>query len=361
MNISITRSQLFFTIIKTQIGIGLLSLPSETQSSAKGDAWISVLVAGCLIQLLLLIYWALFRRFPNDTLRQMIMRMFGSYLGKGLNLIYYAFFIMIAGYACTLYVRLIQDWMLPLTPTWVLLLFIIATGMYLAVENLRVIARFFVLSSVMFIILLLLSLLTFSNEIHISNIMPVGHSGAGQILHGVRQTFFSMLGFEVILVFFSQVDGRPRGLLRISSFSNIMVTLFYAYFVFICLINFNSKALEQVNEPVLFLFKGFTNQLFDGLDLIFLTIWIIPMTATIISYLSMAGYSLAASQSTYRVIVRISGILVYIIGLYLTTVENLDPFSTWLESGYLLMIAVIPLLMWLMSFVIKNSGNRGAA
>lgn len=361
MNTTINRSQLFFLIIKTQIGIGLLSLPSQIQSSAKGDAWISVLVAGAAIQLLLIVYWQLLKKFPNLTLSEITVRVFGAYIGKTLNLIYYVFFILIAGYASTLYVQLVQTWMLSMTPGWVLLLLIIGTGLYLALENLRVIARFFVLTSVLFGLLILISFLNFNNEVQVSNILPIGESGFVQILKGSEKTFFSMLGFEVILYFFAQVQGNQKGMLRVVSLANCFVTLFYAYFVFICLIGFSPKALEQVNEPVLYIFKGLSYQLFDRLDLIFLTIWIIPMTATIVSYLCLAGKSLTTNQSSYRRLVWISGLLVYLIGWYLSALENIDFFYKWLQYGYLIMIAPLPILLWLVSFFLKNNKKVGSA
>ncbi|WP_162463048.1 GerAB/ArcD/ProY family transporter [Paenibacillus psychroresistens] len=361
MNNTITRSQLFFLIIKTQIGIGLLSLPSEIHRIAKRDAWISVLLAGVVIQLLLFVYWQLLKKFPNHTLSEITVRIFGSYIGKALNLIYYVFYILIAGYASTLYVHLIHTWMLPNTPSWVLLLLIIGIVVYLAIENLRVIARFFVLASLLFGFLILISFLNFTNEMHFSNILPVGQSGAMQIFKGSQRTFFSMLGFEVIFYFFAQVQNNPKGLFRVISLANCFVTLFYTYFVFICLVGFSPKALEQVNEPVLFILKGLTYQLFDRLDLLFLTIWIIPMTLTIVSYLCIAGKSLSRNQSSYRRLVWISGVFVYLLAWYLSALENIDIFSKLLEYGYFIMIAALPILLWLVSFLLKNTEKVGSA
>ncbi|SDX12917.1 GerAB/ArcD/ProY family transporter [Paenibacillus sp. CF384] len=355
MKMTISRTQLFFLIIKTQIGIGLLSLPSEIQSIANGDSWISVLLAGALIQILLFVYWRLLKKFPNETLSEITNRLLGRYLGKTINLVYFGFFVFIAAYACSLYVQLINTWMLPLTPGWVLLLLIVGTSVYLAHDNLRVIARFFVLASMLFIVLLLLSILNFKNDMHITNILPLGHSGMLRIFKGSDKTFFSMLGFEVTLFFFSHVQDNKKGMFTLISLANCFVTLFYTYFVFICLIGFSPKALEPVNEPVLFLFKGLTFQLFDRLDLIFLTIWSIPMTATIVSYLSVAGKSLTTKQGAYRKLVWFSGGIVFVAAWYLTTIENVDSFSKWLEYGYLIMIAAVPVLLWLASLLVKTN------
>lgn len=360
VKLTISKSQFFFLIIKTQIGIGLLSLPSEMERIAKGDSWISVIWAGVMIQLLLVVYWQLLKKFPNHNLSEILAKMLGPYVGKAINMIYYAFFILIAAYASMLYVRLLNTWMLRITPVWVLLLLIIGTCLYLATDNLRVIARFFVLSSVLIVVLLLISILNFSNEVHITNILPIGQAGAKQIFAGSEQTFFAMLGFEVTLYFFTQVEGNQKGMFRVMTLANCFITLFYAYFVFICLIGFSPKALEMVNEPVLYILKGLSYQLFDRIDLIFLTIWIIPMSVTIVSYLCLAGKSLTRTQSSYRKLVWYSGGLVFLAGWFLSTVENVDFYSKWLEYGYLIMIAAVPVLLWLGSFLITNTKKVGS-
>lgn len=357
----VSKPQLFFLIIKTQIGIGLLSLPSDIHHLAKRDSWISVLAAGMVIQIVLFAYWLLLRQFPNQSMGQITERILGPYAGKAVNVAYYVFFILIASYASTLYVQLIQLWMLPLTPGWVLFLLIVGTSVYLAVDRLDVIARFFVLASILFAVLLLISVMNFMNPVHLSNLLPVGRSGTMPVLQGSERTFFAMLGFEVTLYFYAQVEGNRAGMLRVMSLANAFVTLFYTYFVFLCLIGFSPVALEQINEPVLFILKGLAYRLIDRIDLIFLTIWIIPMTATIVSYLSLAGRSLTARRPAYRKLVALSGVLVFATGWCLSTIEQMKSFSQWLEYGYFLMITAVPAILWLASLLVRNKEKAGAA
>jgi amino acid permease len=63
-----SRFQLFGFILQTQIGIGLLAFPYELHKASGVDGWISLLLAGGIIQLLLLAYIALCGRFPNRNL-----------------------------------------------------------------------------------------------------------------------------------------------------------------------------------------------------------------------------------------------------------------------------------------------------
>lgn len=311
-----------------------------------------------VIQLLILAYWHLCSRYPGKNLSQMTVLFFGKYIGRAMNCIYYGFFVLIAGYACTLYVKLIKVWLLPLTPSWVLILLIIVIGIYLAVEDLRVIARFYQLASVLLFVLFAMSLATFVNDVHLSNVLPVGQAGISQIIKGSGKTFFAMLGFEVILFFTAQVKASPREVMKTLTLANCFVTLFYSYFVFICLIGFSQEALSKVKEPVLFLLRGLSFQLFDRLDLIFLSIWIIPMSTTIVSYLCLAGNTLTTTRRTYQRMIRFSGALILMLAIYMSTRESLDTFSKWMEYGYLIMIAAVPLLMWTMSFFLLSYHKR---
>ncbi len=48
---SITLNQMFFVIIQAQVGISLLSIPFKAHKYAKGNAWISVIIAGLIVQI----------------------------------------------------------------------------------------------------------------------------------------------------------------------------------------------------------------------------------------------------------------------------------------------------------------------
>lgn len=54
-----TKTQLLFFIIQTQIGVGILSLPYSVFQRAKQDGWMSILLAGLVVQLLILLFWML--------------------------------------------------------------------------------------------------------------------------------------------------------------------------------------------------------------------------------------------------------------------------------------------------------------
>lgn len=93
---SISQKQLFFVVLQAQIGIGIgiLSLPSNAFSHSKNDGWISVILAGIGIQLLILLLWALLNGFKGKSLFEISIIVFGPYVGKVINLLY-TFYVLL--------------------------------------------------------------------------------------------------------------------------------------------------------------------------------------------------------------------------------------------------------------------------
>ena len=352
--ISITKFQLFFVLIQSQIGIGLLSLPNVVQESAKGDGWLSIILAGLVVQFLLIIYWFLLKRFPNDEFTQLTQKILGRSLGKIVNIIMYFYFIMTGSISTILMVKLINLQLLSLTPRWIISFLILSASIYLTISNLRIIARFFVLASSLIILLLIISLFTLLLPKEIQFILPVGSSGIKNILIGSNSAFFSMVGFEGILFLYAFIIHNNKGVLKTISMANIFVTGFYTFLVFICLISFSPDQLNLIREPVTYLFRGLSFKMIERLDYIFLSIWIVSMTTSIIAYLFLASKSISDEKKSYKKSVVINGILIFLISLIPHTDEITTLFSKYVSYLSYAVIFVIPVLLLILSILFKK-------
>ncbi len=352
--ISITKFQLFFVLIQSQIGIGLFSLPNVVQESAKGDSWISIILAGIIVQFLLVVYWLLLKRFPNDTFTKITQNILGGFLGKILNFIFYFYFIMTGSLLTILMVKVIKLLLLPLTPNWAISLLLLITSIYLTVSNLKIIARFFVLASTLIIVLLFITLFTLILPKEIQFILPIGSSGIKNILIGSKSALLSKLGFEGLLFLYPFIIHNNKGVLKTISMANIFVTGFYTYLVFICLISFSPDQMNQIREPVLYLLRGLSYKMIDHVDLIFLSIWIVPMTTSIIAYLFLASKSISNEKKSYKKTVVINGILIFLISLIPHTDEITLLFSKYVTYLSYAVVFVIPALLLILSIIFKK-------
>ncbi|MDQ0202286.1 GerAB/ArcD/ProY family transporter [Neobacillus ginsengisoli] len=353
-NKKISKFQLYFLLIQCQIGIGVLSLPSVTQKTAKGDAWLSTIIAGIGIEVILVIYWLLLRRFPTSILTEVTEKILGKMVGRILNGFIYIYFVLVGSYALILCIRLTNRWILPLTPPWILALFIIIASLYLTIDDIRIVARFFTFASFLYIALIVISLFNFSHELDIHYVIPVGQSGLKNIMLGSNESLISMLGFEILLVIYPNIQNKEKGYLKTISFANLSVTTLYTYFVFINLISFSPRVIKQIKEPVLYMFRGLSSEIIDRLDLVFVTVWIVPMTTSVMAYLFMASKSLSKQKNSYSKIVVVNSLLIYAISLIPFDDEKLNQFSKFIQYLSYGLVFGAPLLLLLLSYMFKK-------
>ncbi|WP_163100320.1 GerAB/ArcD/ProY family transporter [Peribacillus alkalitolerans] len=353
-NKSISKLQLFFLLVQTQIGIGLLSLPSVIQKTADGDAWISTILAGIGIEIMLVIYWLLLKRFPKYILPEITVKITGKFLGRMLNIFYYIYFLSTAGFVVIIVVRLIKLWLLPGTPTWVISLLLIVASVYLAIDDLKIIARFFTLATSLLILLILLSFLNFTQELDIRYVLPIGKSGIKNIILGSNDAIISMLGIEMLLFSFPFILNKKKGVFKTFTFASLCVTTLYTYSTFVTLLSFSPEILKNIREPILFIFRGLAFKVIDRLDLVFVSIWIVPMTTSIVAYLFMASKSISKHKKTYRKMVIVNSIVIFLISLIPINEKLVNQFSKMIMYGAYCFVFILPTVLLLFAYILRK-------
>lgn len=356
--VSISQGQLFFLIMQAQIGVGILSLPFSVHSTAKGDGWISTLLAGFVIQLWMMISLTLSRCYPEKNFFQILRNLFGKFFGSLLIVSYVLYFTAIAGLVAVLQTGLINKWILPLTPFWIIYLLIIIVAVYLAKENILVIARFFGLSTGVIVFFILL-VATVYRDADISYILPVGQSGIKNIILAIKDVLIALTGFELILLIYPMIKSKQKTA-KTLTFANITTVLIYGFLVFTSLIIFSPEEITLVPEPVLYMLKAISFEVIERLDLIFLSIWVIPMTNSFIIYLYQASKGLKElfhSQS-HAPFVPIIVLPIFISGFFLQNKFLIEDINKMFQYVVFIFAFILPLLFLLIAWT-KKKMQRG--
>nr|WP_042348716.1 GerAB/ArcD/ProY family transporter [Bacillus massiliigorillae] len=185
----ITPLQLFGIILQSQIGIAILTMPYELFKEAKFDSWLSILLTGLFIQILIFLHWFLARRYPTSNFFEIITKLLGRKLGIFLCFLYSIYFICLSSIVLSLYSNIIADWLLPHTPHWVTKALMISIAIYVVKDNLRVIGRFFLLCTFVSIFMIPLTFYSLKDGT-LLNILPIGFSNYLPILKGTHEAFF---------------------------------------------------------------------------------------------------------------------------------------------------------------------------
>ncbi|MED1917983.1 GerAB/ArcD/ProY family transporter [Bacillus thuringiensis] len=351
----ITQGQLMFFVIQSQVGVGILTLPHKMQAIAKGGGWISTLIAGLVVQVIIVILCGLCRRFPSDTLYSFLPKITGKLLGSLLGLAYIGYFLLSAGTVLSFFADVVGKWVLQATPRWALLLLTLLTCIYLVKEPLRVIARLFVITSFTIIVMVLLSLFGYANA-NFTYLFPITEAGWGSIIKAANEALFPLVGYEVILVIYPFVEGNSTGKLKAASAGNMLITLFYTFEVFTNLVIFSPAIMPAISEPLLYMLKGFSFQIIQRIDLIFLSLWIFIVSTAIASWLYMAsaGFGHFFHRGEHRKAVFYAAFIVFILALLSEDPSIIDLYDRILKISHYLFVVVLPLIFLLFSYLSKK-------
>lgn len=355
----ISSFELFFVLLQTQVGVGLLSLPFETYKGVKHDGWISILISGFLVQMTIFLIWSLCRRFPHNTLFDFSTIIVGKFLGSVMNLGYIIYFLIVVSYVFMVFTDILKRWILTETPPWIFFLVgfcILVYGCWGTVKNM---VSLFSFISIFILGMLFISFFVFLEPgIDIRYLFPIGSEGIGVIIKSTKDSFVSFLGFETLLIYFAFLK-KPHKASAIKGAisATLFITFFYVYIVIIATIMFSPDEILLVPEPVLYMLKAISLPILERLDLFFLSIWIIVVASTVISYSYLASMGInKLFHLRHKKSVFIAGAFVFCLVFLLYGRIELRQLGNLVTSVSYFFSVIFPGILLVISFVFKKRG-----
>lgn len=197
----ISTAQATIAVSSVIIGAGILTI---TRDAAKiigtPDIWISVILGGVLAIMIGFVIVKLSQRFPGKTFYQYSIVIAGRFIGWLLNMVLIIYFIIFAGFEARILAELIRTFLLLATPIEILIVTFIWVGAYLVVGGINPLVRAFELYFPVIVFVFAGILVLGFQHFDLSNLQPVLGQGIMPVLKGVKSTFLSYGGFEILLV-----------------------------------------------------------------------------------------------------------------------------------------------------------------
>ncbi|WZY01021.1 GerAB/ArcD/ProY family transporter [Bacillus sp. FSL W7-1360] len=352
----VKASHVFFLIIHTQIGVGVLSLPYTLSQASGADGWMSLILAGVWIQLLLGTFFLLYRRFPRKNLDQIVQTLLGNWIGNIARVFFLLFFFLIDVLFIAILVRMLDRWILPETPRVVISLIILMLSFYLARESLQVILRFFL--AVTPALVLLVAIATYSlKDANIYHLLPIGHQGIGTIFKGSLDAILPLMGFEVILFLNAYITGTVKAKFKMAVWANVFTLMLYLYLTLVCFLYFSPEEIAFLPEPMIYLIKSYTFQIIERTDLVFLSVWVVYIFTSFVMFTFICGDILKSFFKKKKRADRALAVFllaVLCLAAYVWKIEErIDEYSMYLTySGYVLLL--IPGLLYILSLCMRK-------
>lgn len=359
---SISARQLFYLVLLMQIGTRVLSLPYDEAQYAGSQGWMAVLLGGLIAQANIVFLWWLGKRHPDQNLFQYVHSLTGKPIGFLFTVVYALYFTLSALVVSVIYIEILNRWVLPQTPWSVLLLLFFVICGYAAMSSLRVLTS--ISHSLIYIVIAGYILVLFSGvkEGDIRNVMPLFNGGGSSFAQGIMIGWSACLGYDLLLYVFPFVKSpNPKKILGAMTWANGLTTLFYLTVVFICSLNFTPEQTSRVPEPIVFIMKQIKWETVQSLDIVFITLWLTVIAATVFVYLHLAAKAVChvggIPKGNSVVWVWICTGICFAIGLWLPDRKTIEEVTSQPYNIYsLICVVAIPLLLLTVS---KFSSREG--
>ncbi len=351
----INSVQFLFIIFQTQVGVGILSLPSTLHSAAGKDGWISIILAGIGFQFVIFTLYFLSKRFSTLSLYEYAPKIVGKWIGTLISIGY----IMFAGLTAILVLQLFQisikTWILPRTPSIIVLSLLSVSGAYLVSGRVKVLGRFnqFITILVVPLIVMILITLRYSD---IRYILPIAEDGFIPIFKAAPEGFFSMIGFEMALFVYPYLQNKGKAALVSLTLSNVAVTCFYTIITLTTYAYFSPGQFEAIQDPTVYMLKGISFLIIDRIDLLFLSIWTVSVLTSFGSYLyiSSEGVKTLTKRKSASLPIIITTLLILGVSLIPHNMFTIKPLSNIHATASYFFVFGIPLILLIISLIRKK-------
>ncbi|MCM3763000.1 spore germination protein [Alkalihalobacillus oceani] len=346
-----------FLIHSTQIGVGVLSFQRAVVKSAGYDGWISVLLAGVVVSIIISCMYILLKR-ANGDLITIHRQIFGKWIGNGLSILIGVYFIGLSVLVLRSYIEIVQVWIFPDLPTWVALFFAVLFFYYVVAGGFRTVVGLAFLGVVIPSLLFPLLLLPLEYA-HFLNILPIWKHPLTDIALGARETTLSFLGFELLLMYYPFLK-QNEYTQKWAQLGAVFTTITYTIIMVVSLVFYSEEQLNRTIWATLTLFKVIELPFLERFEYIGISIWLILITPNIA--LSLWAASRCAKRVFHmnqRLALVLALIIVVITVFFLPTRQEINLFNEWVGMvGFYICFIYIPLLVLLQTIVLKVRRNK---
>ncbi|MGZ0039560.1 GerAB/ArcD/ProY family transporter [Paenibacillus ottowii] len=356
----ITTKQAAVFLTNTVLGAGILTLPrGVTEQVQTPDAWLSVLIGGGIVILVIWVMVKLSQQFPRNTIYQYSRRIVGTVPGGFLSVLLIIYFIIIAGFEIRVLAEVTVFFLLEGTPMWAIVIPFIWVGSYLVFGGINSIARLYQIILPISLFFLLLCFVFSLRIFQIDHLRPVLSDGILPVIKGLKSTILVFSGCEVVMTLVAFMQQPEKAFKAMAAGIGIPLILYFLT-VFMVIGGLSVDSTVTSTWPTINLMRSFEipGFLFERLEFPLLVIWVMQMFCNFCSFFFNA--SLGISQVfgvKYRY--AIFGLIPLIFISTMTPIRMMEVFSLGDAIGYMgiLLFLMIPVFLSIV-LMIRRKGMK---
>jgi spore germination protein AB len=243
---------IFFLVHSMQVGIGILGFQRFIAKSAGYDAWISIIITGCIIHILVWMMYKMLKIAGGDIVA-IHTYILGRKLGKCISSIFILYFCLLTVIVLRNYIEVVQVWMFQdLQIFWFALVFFILV-IYIVNGSLRTVTgiTFFAVVLPSYMIFLFLFTVPFAD---FTNLLPIFNHSVMELVISSRDMTLTVLGFETLLLYYPFIK-EPEKSKKWAHLGILYTTVLCLYLAIITFAYFSEEQLQKNLWPTLTMWK----------------------------------------------------------------------------------------------------------
>lgn len=316
----ISSNELMIAIPSIMIGVSVLSLPSEVASvTSFSDGWVSILFSGMIFTIMIVLGTKLVALFPNQSFLTYTSYLVSRPVAIVLTLINVCIGISLSALSVRSAAFISQQYLFEKTPMEVLAISFLLVVIY-AVSGSR--AGVFRLN-ILFLPIILVSFLFVCvmniKWIEVENLLPLFQTDVSGYIKGVVKTYEVFLGFGIVL-FYAIIVKRPKDLSRKVVMGIAIPIVFYIIVFLLSIGVFGNMVTQNLNFPMIELAKrvDIPGGIFERVDALFFTIWIMAIFNTVAIALDVSVFLLSSifKRINKRLLTFILSPIIYYLSMF---------------------------------------------
>lgn len=278
---------LFFVIFENQVGVGLAGFQRVIFEKAGHDAWVSICMAGVWAHITVWIMLRTLRLNPNKDLYEIHKDLYGRFFGGLINALYMLYMLAAAIVISRNYVELVQTWIFPEIPTWLLSTFFAMLITYGVLGGIRIVVGICFMSFIMtiWLIIFLYFPIRYAEWLHLAPVMEASISELGQ---GMLKMSLTIIGFEILMFVYPYVRNKERASLPIHM-GLLATTVLYVVIMVITIVYFSPDQLLRTVWATFSLFKIVIFPFLERFEYVAISLWMLIILPNLMMYMWAAS------------------------------------------------------------------------
>lgn len=263
----------FFLVHSLQIGVGILGFQRYISKDAGYDAWVSILIAGFAVHILILMIYKMMVGPETNDLYSLHTKTFGKFIGSLLSFFFIIYFFSFSLVVLRTYIEVVQVWMFQDLRVWTFAPILLLLMFYTISGGFKVVAgvSFFGVVLPMYLILMNAFPIKYA---YFGNLLPILNHTPQEILLSAKTMTLNLLGFEFLLIFLPFIKNAEKSQ-KWAHLGALFSTLMYLIFAIITFAYYSEGFLQKTIWPTLSMLKIVSMPFIERFEYIAIATWMV--------------------------------------------------------------------------------------